>query len=520
MNLKKLPIGIQAFAEIIQNDYLYVDKTEQIYRLISGGGKYFFLSRPRRFGKSLLVSTLKEIFRGRQELFQGLWIENKLDWTTFNHPIIFIDFTQINYEQPELLKQGLLGQLHDCARQYGIDASNITDYKVGLGYLIRQLAYQGKVVILIDEYDKPIIDYIDNPTMAAKNREILRNFYGIFKALDEQLRFVLLTGVSKFSKVSVFSGLNNLNDITIDKSYASICGYTHDELQHYFMEYIDIFIAKKGLKKKKALKIIRTWYNGYSWDGQTFVYNPFSILNLFDKFSIQNYWFSSGTPTFLITLISAQQTAVAEFENLVVGDTVLESFDIERIGLEALLFQTGYLTIKQRYDMDGSARYQMSYPNREVRESFINHLLQYLSQQPFSRLTALADSLTAQLNSNHLSVFMEEITAIFSDIPYDLSKNQNEGYFHSLFYLTLRLLGASISCEIETNRGRIDAILETKNHIYIIEFKMGKAADALTQIKNQGYFEKYKTQKKPVTLVGIGFDRQNRNIGDWSFENR
>jgi hypothetical protein len=515
MQNKKLPIGIQDFREIIENGYLYVDKTREIYPLLEGNGKYFFFSRPRRFGKSLLVSILKEIFQGQRQLFKGLWIEDKLNWKTYCHPVIHIDFTQLNFEQPALLKSGLQDQLRQCARHFNIDQTGINDYKSGFGYLISQLAKIDKVVVLIDEYDKPMIDFIDKPAMALENRDILRNFYVTLKAFDAELRFVFLTGVSKFSKVSVFSGLNNLRDISISDEFSALLGYTQEQLELFFSSQIEAAAIKTKLPKNELLTEIRSWYNGYSWDGQNFVYNPFSILSFFVENRFQNYWFSSGTPTFLMKLIEEKQLPVAEFESLIVNDYVLENFDIESLELESLLFQTGYLTIKRRFEKDGNSRYELSYPNREVGQSFTGFLLQFLSRQPFSRITNSADQLTDYLKQGNLPEFFKEIKSIFASIPYDLSKKQNEGYYHSLFYLILKLLGTSISCEIETNRGRIDAILHTADHTYILEFKMGKASSALAQIKKTGYAESFAGNQKKVILIGVGFDQKQRNIDTW-----
>jgi hypothetical protein len=517
MELKKLPIGLQTFRELIHQDYLYVDKTEYIHRMITGGGKYFFLSRPRRFGKSLLVSTLAEIFKGQQDLFSGLWLGDQLAWENYHHPVVLLDFSGKTYANEEELKDTLRYLLNKSAGQNGIQLTE-TGYDKQFEELIIQLSSRGQVVVLVDEYDKPIIDFVDKPDTAMANRDILRNFYGCIKSLDEHLRFVFLTGVSKFSKVSVFSGLNNLRDITVSDEYASMLGYSQSELELYFDFHIKKSMNVLKLDLSAFMSDIRTWYNGYSWNGRDFVYNPFSVLNFFQENRFKNYWFSSGTPTFLIKQIVIQQRHIPDLESLVVGEAVLESFDIERLELDALLFQTGYLTIKRQYDMDGSARYELGYPNREVRESFVNHLMQYVSQQPFSRITSLADTLTGHLHAQEIPELIDTMKSIFADIPYDLSRKQNEGFFHSIFYLCLRLIGASIACEIETNRGRMDAVLETADTIYVLEFKMGDAKEGLAQIRQKGYAEKFRSRKKAIQLVSIGFDQKKRNIGDWLLE--
>jgi hypothetical protein len=516
MDLKKLPIGIQTFSELIGNDYLYVDKTRDIFPLISGGSKYLFLSRPRRFGKSLLLSILKEIFCGRKELFAGLWIEDKLEWEKLNHPIIHIDFSKINYETPELLKQGLLSQLHDCADQYQIKSTEIDDYKEGMGVLIRRLAALGKVVVLIDEYDKPIIDFIDNPKIAKANRDILRNYYSIFKAFDEYLRFVMLTGVSKFSRVSVFSGLNNLRDITISEEYASILGYRQHELEFFFKDYITAAATALKQDPQFLLNTIRSWYNGYSWNGRDFVYNPYSILNFFQEKRIQNYWFGSGTPTFLIKLMQQSPKPLPEYEKYECDADVFESFEIERINPVSLLLQTGYLTIKKMYEKSvGRWRFLLDYPNLEVKESFLKHLLADLKQSYPDAVGNTIYQLLDTINKNDPDEFISILKSIFASIPYNIFMGKQEAYYHTIIYLVFGLLGTHIQAEQQTNQGRIDVVLHSNQFVYIMEFKMGKAKEALAQIQDKGYGEKYKTHNKTLIFMGIGFDAKKRNIGDW-----
>lgn len=361
--MKKLPIGIQTFSELIEENYLYVDKTKDIYRLFSEGGKYFFISRPRRFGKSLLVSTLKEIFSGNKDLFKGLWLYDQIDWQSY--PVIVIDFTKINYETPQKLAASLKRFLDDIAEDRGLKLDKKKNYKESFLELIKELSAKGRVVVLIDEYDKPIIEFVDKQDTAKQNRDILKAFYEVLKAADEYLKFVFITGVSKFSKVSIFSGLNNLNDITLDEHFSTLLGYTHEEFLHYF---------KDRLKDDRETDIKR-WYNGYSWDGKDFLYNPLSILLYFDKGKFGNFWFSTGTPTFLIKYIKDHKIDVKRIEDYETNKFLFDSFDIDRINIFSLLFQTGYLTIKEIKEVSPTQSiYRLSYPNEEVRESFLQYI--------------------------------------------------------------------------------------------------------------------------------------------------
>jgi hypothetical protein len=510
MSEKRLPIGIQTFSEIIRENYVYIDKTELIHRLIQSG-KYYFLSRPRRFGKSLLVSTLKELFSGNRELFKGLWIDEKINWLEFAYPVIHIDFSGKLYEGKKELIDTIDYLIEENARKHKILLNQKTFDKKFME-LVQRLAVKNRVVILIDEYDKPIIDFIQKREIAAENREILKNFYSAVKAADEYLKFVFLTGVSKFSKVSVFSGLNNLTDITLDDRYAVIAGYTQAELEFYFQDHL------KMLPQSISLSMIKDWYNGYSWDGQQFVYNPYSILNLFDQLKVENYWFTSGTPTFLMDIIRENRSNIMDFEEITVSREIFDNFDVEHIETESILFQTGYLTIKKIFQKDGMKRYILSYPNQEVKHSFVNYLMNYFSGQSFFAMTTFRDNISDLLNKGNIEETIEKFKNLYASIPYDLSKSMGEGYYQTIFYLTLKLFGTSIQCEIETNQGRIDAVIETKNHIYITEFKLGKAADAMNQIRQKKYYENYRLLNKPIFLVGIGFSKQSRNIADYQIE--
>jgi hypothetical protein len=515
--MKKLPIGIQTFSEIIGEDYLYVDKTREIYNLLSRGGKYYFLSRPRRFGKSLLVSTLKHIYSGNRELFKGLWIYDKIDWQSY--PVIHIDFLGLRYENKAELTDSLEYLINQNAKYHQIRLTE-KGYDKRFKELIYELSRQNKVVILVDEYDKPIIDVVEHKEIALENRNILKNFYSTIKGADEYVKFAFITGVSKFSKVSVFSDLNNLDDITMDERYATMLGYTDDELLRYFDNRIKEFCTVQGFKREELLDDIKHWYNGYSWDGENFVYNPLSVLKFFHKGQFGNYWFESGTPSFLIKLIKEHKVDVAQLEHYKAGEAIFESFEIGKMNVASLLFQTGYLTIRKVEQIDRNRRlYILSYPNIEVKEAFIEHLLGEFSEKFAEEVSVIVYELRKTLLTNEIEKFFETIKSVYSGISYDIFVKDREGYYQTVIYLILMLLGIHIQTEVETNIGRIDAVIETDKHIYVMEFKMDSAAEALNQIKEKKYYEKYLTSGKNIKIIGIGFDANERNIKDYMIEN-
>ncbi len=515
-------MGIQTFRDFYELDYLYVDKTKQIYDLFARGGKYYFLSRPRRFGKSLLISTLAEIFSGNQEFFKGLWIYDKIKWTKY--PVIHIDFSKIDFGTPGKLEESIKKFLDKTAENHDLTLGKERTYKESFVELIEKLSVKGKVVVLIDEYDKPIIEYVEvNKIETAKEiRGVLKQFYSVIKGSDAFLRFVFITGVSKFSKVSIFSDLNNLVDITLMENYSTLLGYTEAELRHYFSPYLEQMAKKVEVSKSHLTQAIRKWYNGYSWDGENFVYNPFSILNLFNASSFENFWFSSGTPSFLVKLIKSRQYDVEEFEDFPVKSYTFDSYDIENLELPALLFQTGYLTIKKitTKGMIKAKTYHLSYPNQEVRQSFLTHLFGEYTQKDISSCTQFLGRISETVEADNIDRFVREIKSLFASIPYQVFIGEREAYYHTIIYLVLKITGAEVRCEDPTNRGRIDVVLETANKIYIMEFKVGKGSEkeALEQIKEMKYYEKYLGTGKEIVLMGTGFDPENRNIGNYLLE--
>ncbi|TGO02346.1 hypothetical protein PN36_26425 [Candidatus Thiomargarita nelsonii] len=507
--MKKLPLGVQTFSEIIQEGYLYVDKTQQIAELIQS--KYVFLSRPRRFGKSLLVSTLSEIFSGNQALFQGLYIYDKIEWQS--HPIIHIDFSVIDFSTETDLREGLLDLLDDINVDYQLGVKK-RGFKAYFKKIIQALsAKKGKVVVLIDEYDKPIVDHIDEIKKATKNRKILQEFFGVLKYSDAFLRFVFLTGVSKFSRVSIFSELNNLRDITFSKPFATLLGYTQEELESYFGQHIQSLCFELGLKKPHLLAQIKHWYNGYSWNAKDRVYNPYSILNLFAEQQFDNYWFASGTPTFLMKLIKKTALDVTVLENKKVSKILFDSYNLENLNVFALLFQTGYLTITHiESGEDLLPEYTLNYPNLEVKNAFVTYLFEIFTTNSLDEIQPVAKNLRRHLQAENLDGFMNIIRALFAKIPYPLHI-QKEAYYHSLFYMILVLMGVEIDLEVLTDKGRIDGVLAFSDKIYLIEFKYGKAGSkidslaqkALKQIKDKNYGERFLNDGRPRVYLGVGF---------------
>lgn len=520
--MKELPVGIQDFREIIEKNLLYVDKTKEIFSLLKKGSYYFF-SRPRRFGKSLLLSTLKELFLGNKELFKGLWIYNKIDWKP--RAVIHISFIKFSNEKQNL-RQYIHNQLDNIAEEYQV-ALPKKDTTLGRRFelLIRALAKKERVVILIDEYDKPVIDYIDEPDIAAANRNILRDFYSEIKGAAGLTHFVFLTGIVRLRQIGIFTTLNNLDDITTDRNHASLVGITQEELLTHFIPYLEKSKVALQLSEDELLQKIRFWYNGYSWDGKTFVYNPFSLLKFFKQGTFSNYWFSTGTPTFLIKAIREQHFPLLELENMELSESDLDNFSLEHVIVQALLFQTGYLTIKEKDPL--YKEYVVNYPNEEVRLSLSNNLLQEYTHNNQASLSIHA--LRRALEKGRVEQFIRALQALFASIPYQLLKHALsnprqrdatawEAHYHLVVYLTLRSLGVNIKCELSINKGRIDAVIETRKYIYITEFKVGEAQKAMEQIKEQQYHLPYLDKEKEVILLGIGFNNEERNVQDWAME--
>ncbi len=510
--MKKLPIGIQTFSEIIQENYYYVDKTEFAYKLITKG-KYYFLSRPRRFGKSLFLDTLAEIFSGHKTLFKGLYVYDRYDFTP--HPIITISFGSGDYSTSiERIERKIGWILERNQNELKIQCEK-TQNEECFAELIEKAyrKYNQRVVILIDEYDKPILDNITNKEVATEARNILKNFYSIIKDHDRYIRFVFITGVSKFSKLNLFSGLNNLEDITINKEYAEICGYTHDDLLTVFKDRLE------GVN----LNLVKKWYNGYSYFGKP-LYNPFDILLFLSAgHDFRNYWWQTGNPSFLIEKLKEENYYIPELENALISEETLETFDVEYIDLRALLWQTGYLTIKERLTDDtGSNLYRLSVPNLEVQFSLNRLFIDYLTNQRIEK-TRYELNIKNALKENNFDSFINYLKTIFATIPYQNYANniisKYEGYYSSVIFVYLMALGYDLIPEDITNKGRIDLTLKMKDKILIIEFKVdGQKEKPIKQIKQRKYYEKYLQENKEIYLLGIIFDSEERNIRKWEIE--
>ncbi len=513
--MQKLPIGIQSFKDLREENYLYVDKTELIYKLMNTG-KFVFLARPRRFGKSLLTTTLREIFRGNKALFQGLWIEDKIDWQP--RPVILINFNDLNFLEKSLAV-ALNETMDKLAAEQGVVLTSL-DYKTKFQELITRLSHSKKVVLLIDEYDKAITDLLENEERVQENVATLKNFYSVLKSTaSEHLHFVFLTGVSKYGKVSIFSDLNNLLDITLDQRFATLLGYTQSELEHYFPDRIDQLAQRYNKSRPDMLAMIVHWYNGFSWDGVNTVYVPFSTLVFLEQQTFTNLWFSTATPSFLIKLLRQKQIPAYELERIGGGTALVESADITNINVHALLFHSGYLTVKQvRIGVNGQAQYILGYPNFEVAQAFQQYLLaDYLSKPVDHLASTLLFQLEETLHRQNVEGFINVLKSVFASIPHTLFLPQ-EAYYHSLIYLLLKLLGFTIHAEPLTNLGRIDAVLELSEAVYILEFKMSTAQIALQQIRDKQYDLPYCNQGKPIHLLGIAFDQASRNISDWAHD--
>lgn len=513
--MKILPIGVQSFTKLRERNCVYVDKTRLIHQLVTNGTYYFF-SRPRRFGKSLLVSTLKELYLGNKAVFEGLWIEPHWDWSK-KHPVVHISFDAVDYVGLGLT-DALKEELDRCSKKYDIVLTKQT-LKSKFMELIEVLyAQYGKVVLLIDEYDKPIIDFLETEELeqGKANRDVLREFYGVLKNADSLLEFVFITGISKFSKVSLFSHLNNLDDITMATQYAALAGYTQEELEFYFDDYLQRCQERLQISREKLLEQTKIWYDGYTWDGITEVYNPFGTLNFLSKQAFFNYWFSTGSPSFLIKKM--RSLTFYNVENTQTNTLILDKYDLENIDLIPLLFQTGYLTVKKTDPMTGDI--VLDYPNKEVRESMYVFLIDDISrnQQRTHTGMTIAD-MSRALVAKDLKQVRNILDALLADLPSEAFLKQTEGLYHGLIHLVFSYLGQMIQSEIHSSRGRADAVVQTPTDVYIFEFKFNKTAkEALDQIKTNDYAGKYRASGKAITAIGVNFNAEERAIDGWEEE--
>lgn len=524
----KYPIGIQTFEHIIEGGFVYVDKTDLVYRLAKNG-KVYFLGRPRRFGKSLLISTLDAYFSGRKELFKGLAIDN-LEHEWKKHPVFHIDFNTGNYQNDGTLEDVIGYRLSEWEKQYHLETPSF-DFGIRFQRILHAAHQQTGIeaVVLIDEYDKPILDVLDLDfqvehlgkmvTLEEKHRNILKSFYATFKGADADLCFVFLTGVTKFSQISVFSGFNQPNDISLDADYETICGITNEELIQYFSEPIKNMAKKADCSYEEMVEKLKKKYDGYHFsENMTDLFNPFSLLNAFSKERLRSYWFKSGTPTYLIRLLSHSNENLNE---LIGKYYSVSQFDDYKADIERplpMIYQSGYLTIKG-YDEDTES-FLLDIPNNEVREGFLTLIANDYLKTKEDSTSWLIDSVH-KLKQGKLEEFMNGMTAFLASIPYSVrrknSEREYERHFHYTFYLLLRLLSCfTIFHEKETSKGRADCVIETPNDIYIFEFKLDGSADAaLQQIKDKGYAKEYQADHRNIHLIGASFSSQEGTINEW-----
>ncbi|MCU6771839.1 Predicted AAA-ATPase [uncultured Bacteroides sp.] len=516
----KYPIGIQSFERIIEDGYVYIDKTDLIYSLTHGGSIYF-LSRPRRFGKSLLVSTLKNYYLGNKELFKGLKIDRlEKDWNV--HPVFHVDFNGANFTQAGVLETMLDDYIDKWEKQYDIH----TDPGLGVGLRFRDILCAvheqtgRRAVVLIDEYDKPILDVLDVDTLLEdSHRNVLKAFYSVFKVADSHLQFVLLTGVTKFSQVSVFSGFNQPKDISMDARYETLCGITQEELDGYFVDPISAMAERNRCSFEEMKSLLKQKYDGYHFsDNMTDVYNPFSLLNALDSLRLQDYWFSSGTPTYLIRLLAHFKENMNELTGRYYSPEEFIDYKADVEQPLPMIYQSGYLTIKD-YNMRRNT-FLLDFPNNEVKNGFLTAIAtSYL--QPKKRVEGWIFDVLDTLEGGDTDRLCSLFTSFLSSIPYTMRRKdderERERYFQYTFYLILRLISVyTVYVEKQQSHGRVDCVLETPQYVYIFEFKLdGTAEEALRQIEEKGYAGEYASDTRTLYKIGASFSSETGTIGDW-----
>ena len=531
---RKLPIGIQSF-KVLRNDrYLYVDKTEYLFRLVQSG-RVYFLSRPRRFGKSLFLSTLEAYFLGQKELFTKLYLEKaeeeqaefeqRAAWEAY--PVLYLDFNTGNYIESDELGMNLNRHLCKWEKLYGVEPSEQNFALRFAGVITRACQQTGKqVVILVDEYDKPLLQTMGvNETLNEQYRNTLKAFYSVIKTCDQYIRFAFLTGVTKFSKISIFSDLNNLRDISMEKQYAGICGITQAELEANFQPEIQALASEQDLTYQQTVTTLKQWYDGYCFSpaGDN-MYNPFSVLNAFVKERFGSYWFSTGTPTFLVNYLKEAHYFIPDLDgNVELNESGLETYRAVTENALPILFQSGYLTIIGY--IKEARLYKLGFPNDEVRYGFLENLLPAYSSLPLGDTGKSVWQFVQDIREGKVDSFMERMRSIIAGIPYDNFTEENmklrEQNYQTAVYLVFALMGQFVQTEVHCSTGRADCVVTTADSIYIFEFKLtgnGSAEDALNQIKEKEYAAKYLTDGKNIVLIGAGFDEKTRTIKDWKVE--
>ena len=512
--LKRCPIGIQTFEKLIGMDYLYVDKTDLVYELANSNSQYVFLSRPRRFGKSLLASTLQSYFAGRKDLFKGLKIEKlEIEWTQY--PVLHFDMSTAKYVDELRLEQELNLKLANYEAIYGKSEDEINVNQRLQGIIMRAYKQTGqKVVVLIDEYDAPLLDVVHEKENLPKLRKIMRNFYSPLKACDPYIRFAFLTGITKFSQLSIFSELNNIKNVSMDKKYAAICGITKEELTEQFSDYIDAFAAEEGKTHDEIVAELAYRYDGYhfTWPSPD-IFNPYSLLNAFSDMEFNNYWFGSGTPTYLIEMMRKYDVLPSEIERNNMG---AEAFDAPAERLESitpLMYQSGYLTIKD-YDRD-SDLYTLGIPNNEVRVGLMSSLLPVYTSKP-GGWKSLVGQMKKLITLDDMDGALKWLQTFLDTVPYCDNAN-SEGHYQQMLYIIFSLMGHYLDVEVHTAKGRVDLVLHAPQALYIIEIKLNKSAEAaMEQIELKQYDKRFSLLNLPVVKVGVNFSTEERNITDWT----
>ncbi|MCR5487040.1 MAG: ATP-binding protein [Lachnospiraceae bacterium] len=520
---RKLPIGIQSFEKLREDGFLYVDKTEYIYRLIQSGAPYF-LSRPRRFGKSLLLSTMKAYFEGKKELFEGLRIEklekdNPDAWQSY--PVFFFDFNKDNFSRQDALEDVLESHLISWETLYGREDRNSSLASRFQHLIIKARKQTGRnAVVLVDEYDKPLLEAMHNEALEEHNKAVFKGFFSTLKSYDEYLKFVFLTGVTKFSKVSIFSDLNQLRDISIDRDYAGICGITEKEMLKNFEPEIQAMAEKLDITKEECLAELKRMYDGYHFCQDTEgVYNPFSLMNALDSRDFGEYWFATGTPSFLIEKLSAIDFDARRFTDgdLYADRNILSDYRADNPNPVPLFYQTGYLTITG-YDAR-RRRYTLGYPNDEVKYGFMESLAPVYLHDPTGNTGADIFTLDEMIEEGSLDGIHNIFTALFARLPYTSDERPLEQDFQNVIYIVFMLLGKFVHTEIHSAKGRADCIVETDRFVYLFEFKRDKSAkEALSQIEEKGYALPYAADPRTLYKIGVNFDSRERTLTEWTVQ--
>lgn len=516
--IRKYPVGIQNFEDLRKEGYCYVDKTELMYQLVQSG-KYYFLSRPRRFGKSLLLSTIQAYFEGKKELFRGLAIEQlEQEWNIY--PILHLDLNAQKYDTPESLYSMLNDALCNWESQYETRSSETTHSLRFQGVIQRAAEKYGQqVVVLIDEYDKPMLQAIGNEALQTEYRNTLKAFYGVLKSCDKYLRFAMLTGVTKFSKVSVFSDLNNLMDISLSSRFASICGITEQELHQYFKEDIRLLGESQGMSPEDTAQELKQWYDGYHFsDRSEDIYNPFSLLNTFAQRQFGSYWFETGTPTFLVELLKHYHYDLNRLTQEMAMADSLNGMDSMEENPVPILYQSGYLTIK---DFDREFRYYtLGFPNKEVEEGFTKFLLPHYAHLSSGNSAFELSRFVQEVRGGQTDAFMKRLQSFFADCPYELARDL-ERHYQNVLFIVFKLLGFYTQTEYHTSEGRIDLVVQTTDYIYLMEFKLeGTAEEALRQINEKHYALPFASDPRKLFKIGVNFSNAIRGIEKWLIEEK